>query len=73
MQKSNELHSMKLHDVLTPNTVPHTMIIRVPGGWVYRFFNESGNPYAPQFVVDSVFVPWSIEFAFDGASKDIKF
>ena len=70
MPTSNELHSMKLHDVLTPNITPHTMIIRVPGGWVYRFFNENSNQNCPQFTVDSVFVPWSIEFAFDG---DIKF
>ena len=70
MPTSNELHSMKLHDVLTPNIEPHTMVIRVPGGWVYRFFHETSCAYAPQFLVDSVFVPWSIEFAFDG---DIKF
>lgn len=58
----NQLFEMKLHEVLTPATSQNLQIIRVPGGWIYRFsqINQVTMPdgtWSENYLCDSVFVP----------------
>lgn len=56
----DEIYKMKLHERLTPSGPERLTIIRVPGGWIYRFHqlnNEVGN-----LMSDSVFVPFNNGF-----------
>ena len=53
--KINDLRSMEIHDVLTPNTKQNVEIMRVPCGWIYRFHdNLNGGLHC---TVSNVFVP----------------
>lgn len=52
----NELYEMKLHDTLCPAGESYTLIMRVPGGWVYTFWDDKGA------AVSSTFVPWNYQF-----------
>lgn len=37
------MYKMKIHDQITPDT-PHTIVIyRVPGGWLYVFFDHNSK------------------------------
>ena len=47
-----ELIDMKLHDTILIDS--GTKIIRVPGGWIYRFFESHQIT-----MIDSVFVPFN--------------
>lgn len=39
-----KLHEMKLHEVLTPDIPKENVsIMRVPGGWIYRFFEPENS------------------------------
>ena len=70
----SKLHNMKLHDTVSLDTDPtNVMIMRVPGGWVYRFFERHSSyndgQWVENYVVDSVFVDWSNEFNTNGEKK----
>lgn len=54
-----ELLSMELHEDETINGF--TNVMKVPGGWIYRFFNESENPDEQAVFKSAVFVPESTE------------
>lgn len=54
----NEIYNLKLHEETSIND---TNIIRVPGGWIYRY--DLGSGY-----IQNTFVPYSDEFK----SKDNK-
>ena len=42
----DKIYKMKLHETLTPATPDFdAQIIRVPGGWIYRFFDEIAGGY----------------------------
>ena len=56
-----ELIAMKLHEV---KALPagNGEIIRVPGGWIYRFFQShqvvmADGVWSDNYIIDSVFVP----------------
>ena len=58
-----ELLEMKLHDQIYPPTSDPISITRVPGGWIYSFFDavlagEDGKPHQ-EWVREAVFVPYS--------------
>jgi hypothetical protein len=57
---SNELFNMKLHET---KTIGKFDITRVPGGWIYRFFET--RPTA-------VFVPLSNEFVERIKKEDVR-
>jgi hypothetical protein len=54
----SKLFDMKLHEKIENDNFH---IIRVPGGWIYRFFELrqelAGAVWSENYVVDSVFVP----------------
>lgn len=63
------MHEMKLHEVVTPDTGRlDTQVVRVPGGWVYRFFTQYFPERDPEgrgqanYRSESVFVPYNNEF-----------
>lgn len=64
---NKELYNMKLHDELAPSG-GGCRIKRVPGGWVYRFWESENKPggedgqWSENYRVDSVFVPLNSEF-----------
>ncbi len=62
-----DIYNMKLHEERHPELPHATIIIRVPGGWIYRFWeNESSSGGDGQWSenqrIDSVFVPYNNEF-----------
>jgi hypothetical protein len=64
----SQLHKLKLHEKINnADNDSHFMIMRVPGGWIYRFFElhqESGGDgqWSENYIADSVFVPFNGEF-----------
>lgn len=54
----NEIYKMKLHDVFNPENL-QLSIIRVPGGWIYESFNDTGMG---GYEGSCVFVPYNNEF-----------
>lgn len=48
--EKSKLYNMKLHEDISSG---NTIITRVPGGWIYRYFDVSG--------VHSVFVPYNTD------------
>jgi hypothetical protein len=61
---NNPIYAMKLHESIHPE-IPEVdvRIIRVPGGWVYRFseLNQIVQPngiWSENYFCDSVFVPF---------------
>ena len=64
------IHKMKLHEFVTiPGRLRHPFeIIRVPGGWVYRFWEprqiylSDGRWRSEDYEYNSVFVPYNEEF-----------
>ncbi len=56
----SEIHNMKLHDVITIDA-HNTRVLRVPGGWIYRFWEYVVHA-SPEYRVNSVFVPYNKEF-----------
>lgn len=61
---------MRLHEKMQPD-LGCCEIIRVPGGWIYRFSQYHAIPtgdggWAENHVIDSVFVPLSAEFGKGG-------
>lgn len=64
----NEIYKMKLHQVLDSSGALNYQIIRVAGGWIYRFseLNQVIMPdgkWSENYLCDSVFVPFNSEFA----------
>ena len=65
-----KLYQMELHEVVHLDTKdPPTMVVRVPGGWVYRFYQgfeephlEARDGWNTNYLVDSIFVPFDNEF-----------
>ena len=53
-----DIHKMKLHDKFY--LCPDTTIIRVPGGWIYKFIQQ--NTHYQTSLINSVFVPFNAEF-----------
>ena len=49
-----DIYKMKLGEFFEPDVKINYHIVRVPGGWIYRFWNSS------QY--DPVFVPYNEEF-----------
>lgn len=60
------LHDLKLHEITYADKGTFS-IIRVPGGWIYRFF-ELQHGFGPDgqliqnYSSDSIFVPFNSEF-----------
>lgn len=64
--KEDKIYNMKLHEILTPNSDLDIQIIRVPGGWIYRFsqLHQAEQPNGQRsenYSCDSVFVPYHEE------------
>lgn len=54
-----DLYDMKLHEQTTPKNIPLTEITRVPGGWIYVYYQKDGmNGYRES----TVFIPYNEEF-----------
>lgn len=61
----NQPHKLKLHEKINNvDNDSHFRIMRVPGGWIYRFFEPQyiAHNTVASYVVDSVFVPFNSEF-----------
>ena len=56
----SKLHEMELHDVLHPSGNAYNEIMRVPGGWLYRVYQEAGSQH--EYRLTQTFVPYSDEF-----------
>jgi len=62
----NEIYTMELHQRIS--TDPYTQVVRVPGGWIYRFFQlhyhlrEAQGVMEENYTIDSIFVPFTDEF-----------
>ena len=54
-----DIYAMKLGDILKPSDKPDREIHRVPGGWIYVFYNQNG---AGGYNLTSCFVPFNNEF-----------
>ena len=59
---SDKLYKMELHETIHPSNM-NCEIIRVPGGWIYRFFTRavsfgSEMRRSENYIADSVFVPF---------------
>lgn len=50
----NDLYKMELHEVINYDAFE---VHRVPGGWIYRFFQIRKSSCVASPAVDSVFVP----------------
>lgn len=62
------IYTIKLHEVLNSSGTLDYQIVRVPGGWIYRFsqVNQVTMPdgkWSENYLCDSVFVPYNNEFA----------
>tara|TARA_B100000614_G_scaffold130073_1_gene116049 strand:- start:1023 stop:1292 length:270 start_codon:yes stop_codon:yes gene_type:complete len=61
----NQLFKMKLHETITPGGGGHLAITRVPGGWIYRFYdqheiwNNNSQRYEDDYTSSAVFVPYT--------------
>ena len=60
----SKIHEMSLHQVIRLGE--NLEVMRVPGGWIYRFFQLNriiapGGAWSENQVVDSVFVPFNRE------------
>lgn len=55
------IYDMKLHDVIEIG-VHNTKVIRIPGGWIYRFWERVAHT-PPEYIVNSVFVPYTLEYS----------
>jgi len=69
MNKKNPIYSMKLHEQRDPGFTHGTLIIRVPGGWIYRFWEDERNSggdgqWSENYRINSVFVPFHNEFMY---------
>ena len=56
----NRIYEMKLHEKLTLKSDANIQIIRVPSGWIYRFWElQQGSSEYPveNYIIDNVFVP----------------
>lgn len=58
----DKIYEMNLHDVLDSSGKLDYQILRVPGGWIYRFsqINQVTMPdgrWSENYLCDSVFVP----------------
>jgi hypothetical protein len=63
----DKIYEMNLGDILTPKGNLDYLIIRVPGGWIYRFsqINQTvqvDGTWSENYFCDSVFVPFNNEF-----------
>lgn len=63
----SQIHKLKLHEKINNvDNDSHFIIVRVPGGWIYRFFELHQEPgdgrWNENYVADSVFVPFNSEF-----------
>ena len=61
----NKVYEMELHDTTHP--AGDFKIIRVPGGWIYRFYEinqvtMADGTWSENYFCDSVFVPFDNEF-----------
>jgi len=46
----NKLYTMVLHETVTPKSDNFIQITRVPGGWIYTFYNHDGSSISSCFV-----------------------
>jgi hypothetical protein len=53
--KEKDIYKLQLHDMIT---APEFTILRVPGGWIYRFWDFVTKELSPV----GVFVPFDDEF-----------
>lgn len=56
-----DIYNMKFHQ--KEKISPHTEVLRVPGGWIYKFY----QPYnitddKCDYRISTAFVPWNNEF-----------
>jgi len=63
----DKIYEMKLGEVLAPGGELDYQIVRVPGGWIYRFSQinqevQSDGTWSENYFCDSVFVPFDNEF-----------
>ena len=59
MNDEKQIYSMNLHEMIIVGEISHslaTVVLRVPGGWVYSQFDKSHN------MSSSVFVPFDNEY-----------
>jgi len=63
MEQEINVYSMKLHETMTIKDLFGTQITKVPGGWIYRYYEEhitiDHGSRSTSITCDSVFVPYS--------------
>ena len=64
-RKPDDLYNLNLHGQLEMPGKASAVITRVPGGWVYCFFNQHGAS-------SSCFVPINREFRTTGPHVDLR-
>ena len=60
----DKLYEMKLYEEIMPTSDGRLQVMRVPGGWIYRFWEFDYEPggKANSYGINSVFVPYNNEF-----------
>lgn len=63
----DKIYTMNMGDILASGGTHDYIILRVPGGWIYRFeqLNQvegCSGAWSENYVCDSVFVPFNNEF-----------
>jgi hypothetical protein len=57
MKDKKTIYELKLHESMSIDE--DLWVLRVPGGWVYRFYEESRNK------TERIFVPFDCEFQYN--------
>lgn len=62
----DKIYTMKLHQTIDMAGKVDAEITRVPGGWIYRFFNtikvvSTDGKWGENYLCDSVFVPFTVD------------
>ncbi len=52
---NNDIYNMELHDTIE---IDQMRIVRVPGGWIYYYFDLTKNDYKSM----GVFIPYNNEY-----------
>jgi hypothetical protein len=60
-----DIHEMELHQeqIYETGAFGETIIVRVPGGWIYSFTRYSSNEADGPISTSTTFVPYSVEFS----------
>ena len=63
----DKLYEMEMNEVSNPNSPLDYQVLRVPGGWIYRFSQlnqvvQADGTWSENYFCDSVFVPFDNEF-----------